>query len=134
MPKLRITEKEYECLIKTAAEIEARSGPSGSSNRVPDNKRFLYRDSLPTVNDLKKCNVGPEPENEVTKDILLYLVYLSEQVQAGTDINGDPVYRYIYTPDARYMSEKEIREFKELRKYVEKTIIKNVEIIYAPEA
>lgn len=126
----RINERDYNKLISAAAEEEVRMRSIDRGNNLPALQRFLYRYQVPTVNDLIKANIGPHEGSLMSKDILLYLVYYGEQMPVGKDADGEVIYDYIFRPNPSIMNKKEMKDFAETRKYIEKTIQKRVEIIF----
>ena len=128
--KFHITEKDYNALVDRAAAVEARMKKVEAGEDIPIQKRFLYRDQLPTIEDLQKCNVGPYVDSNMSEDLLLYLIYLAEQIPVGKDEDGEDIYDYIYKPNPSKFSAQEMKNFTELRRYIEQTIQKSVEIVY----
>ena len=124
MAKLEITESEYQALVEKAAAVEKFQQKIKRGEKVLARKKFLYRDELPTVESLKEHGITPDESCVLDQDLLAYLIYYAETYETK---EGD--YEYIYNPDPKFHTAKEIRSFEETRKYIEKVIIKCVDIV-----
>ena len=91
-----------------------------------DANRFALANEILTVEELKAHGIGPDPDSRMDFNILAYLVFYVEEYCLS---KRREEYEYIFAPDPKIFSKKEIIEFEETRKYIQRTIIKAVEIV-----
>lgn len=126
----RIEASEYDKLIAAAIKTKKKINPedktSEKKNVVLDANRFVMVNNLPTIEELKAHKIGPEADSYMDYNILAYLVFYAEEYCVNKRCDE---YEFIFKPDPKFFSPKEISDFEETRKYIQKTIIKSVEII-----
>ena len=126
--KLRIPEKLYNEMIAKAVAQAEKQKPENRGNDEQQASMFAW-DSLPSIERLTEHGITPEMEGPLPAFILPYLVFYSEQAPVGKDEDGEDEYDYIFTPDPIFYSEEEITEFLKTRKFIERILIKKVEIV-----
>ena len=120
---LKVTENKYNALISDAVFVARNT----NSPEAKDEVRFLFQNSLPTIDLLKKKNIGPFPECTLDEETLFYLIYYSEKYCVDEE---NDVYEYIFVPDPDDFDEDEIADFEETRSYMRKTILKRTEMVF----
>lgn len=131
----RIMASEYDKLITAAVktrknllreeENTAEKDPEKKTG-ILDANRFAMVNDLPTIEELKAHKIGPEEDSYMDYNILAYLVFYAEEYCVNKRRDE---YEFIFKPDPKFFSKKEIADFEETRKYIQRTIIKSVEII-----
>ena len=119
---LRITETGYNKMIENALLVSRNTADPD----VKDDARFLFVNSIPTIDLLEKHRIGPFEECVLNETILQYLVFYAEKYEDKE--TGEE--RYIFVPDPSEFDDEEIREFENTRAYIRKTILKRTEMVF----